>query len=327
METESIAIVYQDHHLLVVDKPAGLVVHPTYKHAAGTMWDALLARLEQQGADDWQPPQLPDDPRWAGAPLHIQEMLRGKRRARQWKEDGLLPRPCLLHRLDKDTSGIVALARTECSRRHIVRQFYDHSIDKRYLAVVHRGAPAWAEPRAPLTEIKKGGHNRVNRRQEAPDLHLHDEYLLDGPLQRDPEERRRCIVGPAGQAATTALKVVALAQHNEFALLEVSPLTGRMHQIRAHLAAWGYALVGDQLYASPAQAGTPRAALKRQFLHAFSLELRRYPDNLRCTFYAPLAQDLLAWMKCYFPQGPGAIYASSTLPASPRPLCCSERGR
>jgi 23S rRNA pseudouridine1911/1915/1917 synthase len=315
METESIAIVYQDHHLLVVNKPAGLVIHPTYKHASGTMWDELLALLKQQGADDWQPPQLPDDPRWAGAPAYIREMLRGKRTARQWREDGLLPRPCLLHRLDKGTSGIVALARTERCRRHIVRQFYDHSIDKRYLAVAHRGAQAWAEPRVALTVIKKGGHERGVRHQEAPDLHLHDEFVLDGPLQRDPEERRRCIVGPAGQAARTSLKVVALAQNNEFFLLEVSPLTGRTHQIRAHLAAWGYALVGDQLYGSPAQAGTPRAALKRQFLHAFSLELQRYPDNQRCTFSAPLAQDLLAWMMCYFPEGSGAIYVGPTLPA------------
>ncbi len=113
MTLNEIPIIYQDHHLLVVNKPAGLVIHPTYKNADGTMWDVLLVYLAEQGKDDWQPPVLPDEPQWAGAPEHIQVMLREKRVEQQWKEDGLLPRPCLLHRLDKDTSGVVALARSE----------------------------------------------------------------------------------------------------------------------------------------------------------------------------------------------------------------------
>src|SRR5437667_12853636 len=79
MASETIPIIYQDHHLLVVNKPAGLVIHPTYKHADGTMWDALLVYVAQQGSDGWQPPELPDEPEWARAPLRIQEMLRTKR--------------------------------------------------------------------------------------------------------------------------------------------------------------------------------------------------------------------------------------------------------
>src|SRR6202171_2705999 len=89
MTEARIPVIYQDHHLLVVNKPAGLVIHPTYKHADGTMWDALLVYVAQQGSDDWQPPELPDEPEWARAPLHIQEMLRTKRTERQWKEEGL----------------------------------------------------------------------------------------------------------------------------------------------------------------------------------------------------------------------------------------------
>ena len=134
--------------MLIVNKPAGLVIHPTYKHADGTMWDAILEYLEKQGGDDWQPTDLPDKPEWAGAPEQVRAMLRKQRLERLVKEEGLLPKPCLLHRLDKDTSGIVALARTERSRRHLVRQFHEHSIVKRYLAVVHRGTPDWAKPRA-----------------------------------------------------------------------------------------------------------------------------------------------------------------------------------
>src|SRR5947209_12772273 len=221
MTTTTIPVIYQDHHLLIVNKPAGLVIHPTYKNVEGTMWNALLADLAQFSADNWRPPVLPDEPGWAGAPPHIQEMLRTKRIERQWKEDGLLPRPCLLHRLDKDTSGVVALARTEHSRRHLVRQFLEHTVIKRYVAVVQKGAPDWSYPRATFTVTK-----RENGRDEvlagiSPSLRCDDEFILDGPLQRDPADRRRCIIGPDGQVATTILKVLAVSEGEQFVLLEV----------------------------------------------------------------------------------------------------------
>ncbi len=103
------------------------------------------------------------------------------------------------------------------------------------------------------------------------------------------------------------LKVLAISETQDFTLIEVRPMTGRTHQIRAHLAALGYAIVGDQVYAPAAEQGSPQAALKRQFLHAHSLELRRYPDDVLYTFVAPLADDLLSWMKCYFPARLGVI--------------------
>jgi 23S rRNA-/tRNA-specific pseudouridylate synthase len=243
-------------------------------------------------------------------------MLRTKRTERQWKEDGLLPRPCLLHRLDKDTSGIVALARTARSRRHLIRQFHEHTVVKRYLAVVQKGASAWSYPRTKFTVTKRENGKDEVLAAIPPVLLCKDELILDGPLQRDPADRRRCIVGPEGQVATTVLKVLAVSE--KFALLEVRPVTGRTHQIRAHLAALGYAIVGDQVYAPQPELGTPQAALKRQFLHAHSLEIRRYPDNALCTFVAPLADDLSSWMNCYFPMGSGVIDASShtrTVPA------------
>jgi 23S rRNA pseudouridine1911/1915/1917 synthase len=309
-----IPILYQDHYLLIVNKPRGLVIHPTYKHADGTMWDAILLYLEQQGRDDWQPPELPDDPQWAAAPAHIQVMLREKRRLRQWKEEGLLPRPCLLHRLDKDTSGIVALARTERSCRHLVHQFYDHSIVKRYLAVVCKGAPDWTRPRTTFTITSKIGGGSFGEGQKQPiALFPHDELLLEGPLQRDPDERRRCIVGPDGQFALTQVNVLSVSPDETFALLEVQPVTGRTHQIRAHLAALGYAIVGDQLYAPPAEPGTPQAELTRQFLHAHSLTLHRYPDNTLCTFVAPLADDLSLWLHRHLEEGIGLVERWSSL--------------
>jgi len=317
MDASDITIIHQSHHLFVLNKPAGVVIHPTYKNAdGGTLWDALLVYLSQQEVEQWQPPELPDKPAWAGAPLHIQEMLREKRREQLWKEDGPLPRPCLLHRLDKDTSGVVALARTERSRRHIIKQFHDHTIEKRYLAVVKRGAPTWALPRTTFM----GTRCSPTGQRTAVDAALfdfaalgHDMLELNGPLQRDPDERRRCIVGPDGDESITTCRL--LAAERGLALLDVRPITGRTHQIRAHLAAFGYAIVGDKRYAPPAEVGTPEAMLARQFLHAYSLQLRRYPDDKLCIFVAPLAADLVSWLQQYFPSGIGAFDAKTTVPA------------
>ncbi len=299
--------------MLIVNKPAGLVIHPTYKHADGTMWNAILEYLAQQGDDDWQPPALPDDPEWEGAPEQVKETLRERRMARMWKEDGLLLRPCLLHRLDKDTSGVVALARTERSRRYLIRQFHEHSIVKRYLAVVRRGAPDWTRPRAPFKVIR--GRDQVEAKEFgfAEDFLStgENEFVLDGPLQRDPDDRRRCIVGSQGQRAVTMVRT--LAMEGDFVLLEVQPVTGRTHQIRAHLATSGYPIVGDSTYAFPAEIGTPEAAMGRQFLHAFSLELRRYPDNGLCTFVAPLADDLESWLERYLLTGLEVLDARKTV--------------
>lgn len=302
MEQEHhLSILYQDHHLLLVNKPAGLVIHPTYKHADGTMWDALLALLAQQADEAWHPPQLPDEPGWERAPEHIRLMLREKRLAKFWQEEGLLARPVLLHRLDKDTSGVVALARTERACRHIVHQFYAHTIVKTYLAVARRGSPAWTRPRAPFTATISHADGNVEQLTWPLDLAHYQgvPLLLHGPLQRDPDERRRCIVGPDGQEASTLVTV--LAAEGAFVLVKAQPITGRTHQIRAHLAAADYALVGDATYADAAEPGTPEAALTRQFLHAFSLTFRDYPANDSRTFVAPLAPELVAWLTAYFP--------------------------
>ena len=306
-----IPIIYQDHYLLVVNKPAGLVIHPTYKHADGTMWDAILAMLAQQGSDGWQPAELPDKPGWERAPSHVQEMLREQQKLKYMREEGLMPRPCLLHRLDKDTSGIVALARTERARRHLSRQFQDHTIVKRYLAVAGRGAPGWASSRAPLkiSRLTVGGQTV----EACADMlwTAGSEITIDGPLQRDQDDRRRCIVGPQGQHAITLVKT--LAANDTYAMVDVRPVTGRTHQIRAHLAAAGYAIVGDKTYGLSGGEGGPEAALSRQFLHAHSLELRSYNDNTLRTFVAPLAVDLATWLAKFFPAGMEAVNARQSI--------------
>ena len=300
LEALEIPIIYQDHHLLVVNKPAGLVIHPTYKHADGTMWDAILETLDRQGSDDWQPPVLSDQPEWERAPAHIRDMLRERQRLRYIEEEGWSFRPCLLHRLDKDTSGVVAFARTERARRHLSRQFQQHTVVKRYLAVVGRGAPDWATSRSPLKVSRQYTDGQLVAEDINAIWQVGSELTLDGPLQRDPDDRRRCIVGPQGQSAVTVVKT--LAAHDTYALLEVRPVTGRTHQIRAHLAAAGFAIVGDATYGvHMGNAGKPGAELHRQFLHAHSLRLRRYPDNTLVTYVAPLPADLVAWLTANFP--------------------------
>ncbi len=266
------------------------------------MWDALLAYLAQQEDDGWCPPALPDEPGWERAPEYVRRMLRERRLAKIQQEEGWLPHPVLLHRLDKDTSGVVALARTERACRHIVRQFYAHTVVKVYLAVVRRGSPDWAQPRAPFIaaiDQANGGREQLPwpldlaNYQDTP-------LLLDGPLQRDPADRRRCVVGTDGQEASTQIRVLAAAPGDYF-LVEARPITGRTHQIRAHLAAAGYALVGDTTYAPAPEPDSPEAALARQFLHASSLTLRDYPTDCRRTFIAPLPPDLAEWLGSYFP--------------------------
>jgi 23S rRNA-/tRNA-specific pseudouridylate synthase len=204
----------------------------------------------------------------------------------------------LLHRLDKDTSGVVALARTERSRRHFVRQFEDHTIAKRYLAVVKKRAPGWAQPRTAFTFAQVRGHEHVVLDDVAALFSAtpQDEFVLCGPLGRDPADRRRCVVIADGQTASTRVRVLGV--ENGYALLEVQPITGRTHQIRAHLAALGYAIVGDPVYAAGMQENT---TLSRQFLHAHSLTLYSYPACAAQTFVAPLADDLLLWLQGHTP--------------------------
>lgn len=172
---EQIPILYEDEALLAVGKPSGLVTHPAYKHPDGTLSDAVFARQEA--------------------------MSEG--------------RPWLLHRLDRETSGVVLFAKTVEARRAVVRQFEQHRVRKLYLAVTI-------------------GRLAVER------------GILEAPLCRDPADRRRTIVDDAGKPAATRYET--LATHDGYALVLAEPLTGRTHQIRAHMAHLGAPLLGDARY-------------------------------------------------------------------------------
>lgn len=210
-------VIFEDEHILAVEKPAGMVAHPVYKHPDGTLVDFVAA----------------------------------------WRAERGLARPWLLHRLDKDTSGVVLLAISPHTLRITARQFSEHTVRKSYIALV------WGAD-------------------------LPDEGTITAPLGRDPADRRRVIVRDDGQTAETRYEV--LARSGQHALLRLRPTTGRMHQLRAHLAHLGHPIVGDPVYA----VGFPPAA--RLLLHAEAITLRipALGGARPRTFLAPLPLDFLA---------------------------------
>lgn len=210
------AILHEDANLLVAAKPAGLVTHPAYKHPDGTLCDYVFARQAARGES----------------------------------------RPWLLHRLDRDTSGVVLFAKTPLARRALVRQFERRLVRKQYLALTY-GAPD--EP---------GG-------------------VIDAALTRDPADRRRVIIDCAGQPAQTRYRTLEV--QGAYALLLAEPLTGRTHQIRAHLASIGAPVAGDTTYLPSESPGLFVAG--RTLLHAWRLEILYPGSGEPLALVAPIPDD------------------------------------
>jgi 23S rRNA pseudouridine1911/1915/1917 synthase len=227
-------ILYEDEHLLVINKPAGMVVHPAPGHTSGTLVNALLARFPAWAELDWW--ESEEDEEEAGADY---------------------PRPGIVHRLDKDTSGLLIVAKSAGARSALQAQFQARQVEKVYLALVHGVPPAPAG-------------------------------LIDAPIGRDPRQRKRMAVVAEGRPAVTAYRV--LEPLGEYALLEVMPKTGRTHQIRVHLAFIGHPVVGDEVYGRRRS----RLACPRQFLHAARLSFRHPVTGRPMEFSAPLPPDLQA---------------------------------
>ncbi len=204
-------VVYEDDHLIVLDKPQGLVVHPAAGNADGTLVNALLA--------------------------HCKGSLSGI---------GGVERPGIVHRLDKDTSGLMVAAKTDIAHRGLAKQFEDHSIDRAYRAVV------WGVPHPAEGEII-------------------------GNIGRDPKNRKKMAVRAdgAGKTAKTFYKVLERFG-DKAALVECRLATGRTHQIRVHMASIGHPVIGDPLYggrrgragAVPADLKARLSECKSQALHA-----------------------------------------------------------
>ena len=218
-EAIGLAVVHEDEDIVVIDKPAGLVVHPGSGNWSGTMLNALLHH----------------------SPTAAQ-----------------LPRGGIVHRLDKDTSGLLVVARNEPAQLALVRQLQDHSVKRTYLAVA-RG--------------------RVAR-----------DGKVEAPIGRHPVQRTRMAVVGGGKPAVTHYRVrERFAQHT---LLECELETGRTHQIRVHLASIGHALEGDPVYA-----GRGPRRFNRQALHAWQLAFVHPASGARVRFESPLPADMAALLE------------------------------
>jgi 23S rRNA pseudouridine1911/1915/1917 synthase len=224
-----LTIVFEDEHLLVVDKPAGLVVHPAAGNFDGTLVNALLH--------------------------HCAGKLSGI---------GGVARPGIVHRIDKDTSGLLVVAKTDVAHEGLARQFAAHSIDRRYLAIVS-GVPNLA-----------GG-------------------TVDAPLARSATNRKKIAIveGGRGKRAVTHWKRLQLLR--DAALVECRLETGRTHQVRVHMASVGYPLVGDPVYGRSGK--THGKLLKelgfhRQALHAAELGFTHPVTKNRLSFSSAMPPDM-----------------------------------
>ncbi|MCL6430847.1 MAG: RluA family pseudouridine synthase [Anaerolineae bacterium] len=214
-------VLYEDGAIVVLNKPAGLVVHPAHGHVSDTLVNALLARYPE--LQSWPP------------------------------EEGF---PGLVHRLDRDTSGVLLVARTVPVRDALRAQFKAGTVRKVYLALVI-------------------GRPRLNRAR------------IEAPIARDARERKRmAVVSEGGREAITEYEV--LEPLGSYTLLEVRLVTGRTHQVRVHLAAIGHPVAGDRVYGPERQ----RLALDRVFLHAAELTFRHPISGDEMTFRAPLPPEL-----------------------------------
>jgi len=216
-EPLALEIVYEDNDLIVVNKPAGLTVHPAPGHTSHTLVNALLAYC----------PEL--------------------------AQFGDSLRPGIVHRLDKDTSGLMIIAKNSVAQQNLINQFKSHLVTKKYLVLV------------------KG--------KLSP-----ERGIIEAPIGRHPANRKRMAIVNSGRQAKTNYEVKEYL--NNYTLLEVKIETGRTHQIRVHLAAIGYPVVGDSVY------GIKSPYSKRQFVHAYRLGFRLPSNGEYREFNCDLPQDL-----------------------------------
>jgi 23S rRNA pseudouridine1911/1915/1917 synthase len=243
-----LAVVYEDEHLLVVDKPAGLVVHPAVGHWDGTLLNALLWRSKEWG--------------------------------------GSADRPGLVHRLDKDTSGLLMVARTDAAHAGLARAMKSRIIEKEYLAVVYGRTP-----------VQKG--------------------KVELGILRDPRDRKRMTSSRTeGRPSITLYERLAESSGDRFGLSAVRCLllTGRTHQIRVHMKAIHLPIVGDPTYGSPRWKGIKDGSLAaacrdfpRQALHARRLALKHPVTGAPMEFIAPVPPDIASLLDAAGLELPGVL--------------------
>lgn len=222
-ENIPLEILYQDDDLAVVVKPCGMVVHPAAGNEDGTLVNALLHHLDSLGG--------------IGGEL----------------------RPGIVHRLDKDTSGLLLVAKNDTAQLALSQQLHDRAMEKHYRALVDG-------------------------------LFKEDAGRVDAPIARSKKDRKKMAIDPEGREAITDWQV--LARGRGVTLVDVHILTGRTHQIRVHMKHLGHPVCGDPIYGSPRGAKVPRL-----MLHAYSLTFTHPTTGQPMTFTAPLPEAFLSGLQ------------------------------
>ena len=230
-EALALPILYEDEDLAVVDKPAGMSVHPGAGQSTGTLVNALLHHLDN---------------------------LSGI---------GGVERPGIVHRLDKETSGLLVIAKNDAAHQALSEQFAGRTVKKTYIAVAHG-------------VIKQ------------------EEFTVDVPVGRDTRDRKKMTVTPKGRMALTDFQV-AKNYYPHACLLYCFPMTGRTHQIRVHLAAQGHPIVGDKFYGgNPQRRSVPLLKeFPRHALHAHAIKFRHPRTGRALSFESPVPQDIEALLQ------------------------------
>ena len=233
-----LTILYEDPSIIVIDKPSGMVVHPAYGNPSGTLVNALL--------------------------YHCKDLA---------GINGVL-RPGIVHRLDKDTSGVMVVAKDDEAFHHLTKQFRNRTVEKVYWAIVY------------------GKFDQ-------------NEGLIDSAIGRHPSERKRMSTRTKrGRVAITRWKKAE--EFDNCTFLEIFPQTGRTHQIRVHLSSIGYPLLGDPLYGRKGRPGTIHdpvlkecvKRMNRQALHARQLKFDHPRTGERVQFVSPIPQDIEEVLEC-----------------------------
>lgn len=230
-ENIDINIIYEDDDVVVINKPAGMVVHPGAGNRTGTLVNALLYH---------------------------------------YPDSAHLPRAGLVHRIDKETTGLLVVARTKAAQMNLIEQLKDKSVYRHYQCIC-QGVPS--------------------------DILRHS--VIDLPIARHPTQRTKMAVRDGGRNAVTYI-MKATPIHERYSLLDVRLETGRTHQIRVHLSHLGFALVGDPVYGAPIKSGLDRIHLEalksfnRQALHAYKLGFIHPVTSEEMAFHAPLPDDMQA---------------------------------
>lgn len=214
-------VIFENNDLVVINKPAGMVVHPAPGHSSGTLVHAALGAI--------------DDLEGIGGEL----------------------RPGIVHRLDKDTSGLIIIAKNEKSLIWLQEQFKSRSVEKVYLALVD------GRPPTPVGRI-------------------------EAAIARDPSHRKKMAIVSDGKGRPSVTEYATVKEFSRHTLIEAHPLTGRTHQIRLHMAFVGCPVAGDQVYGRK----TPTVDIQRHFLHAYRLKITLPGESSPRTFNAPLPAEL-----------------------------------